>query len=198
MSVVIVPSHGRWPDCPDRRRHGRLCVTADSRRTQGRGPIAIADNHAAPERPHAAHTQRAYAADWQAFVGWCVATGRTALPGAPKAIAGYLASLAGQLGSSGLRRRLAAIADRHRRTGQPGDPAHPLIRATLRRLVAAHTAPARPAAVLGEAGLWPLLASCGDDLVGLRDRVLFLLVQATALRRAALESLELRQIPFRV
>ena len=161
------------------------------------GPNTITTtHHAATGRPQSPHTRRAYATDWQAFAGWCAAAGQPALPATPDAVAGHLASLAGRLGPSGLRRRLAAIADRHRRAGQPWDPAQPLIRATLRDLVAARAVPARPAAALGEAELRPLLASCGDDLAGRRDRALFLLAQATALRRAALVALDREQLRF--
>jgi hypothetical protein len=60
-----------------------------------------------------------------------------ALPTTPDAVATYLTSLAGRLGPSGLRRRLAAIADRHRRGGLVWDPAHPVLHATLRDLVVA-------------------------------------------------------------
>ena len=118
------------------------------------------------------------------------------LPATPDAVAGYLASLAGRLGPSGLRRRLAAIADRHRRGGHPWDPAQPVIRATLRDLVTARAVPVRPAAVLGEAALRALLASCGEDLAGRRDRALFLLVQASGLRRATLVALDREQLRF--
>ena len=122
--------------------------------------------------------------------------GQPALPATPEAVAGHLASLAGRLGPSGLRRRLAAIADRHRRGGHPWDPAQPLIRVILRRLAAGPVAPARPAAALGEAALRALLASCGEDLAGRRDRALVLLVQAAALRRAALVALDREQLRF--
>ena len=57
-------------------------------------------------------------------------------------------------------------------------------------------APARPAAVLGPAALRALLASCSEDLAGRRDRALFLLAQATALRRAALVALDREQLRF--
>ena len=163
---------------------------------RGREPSAITTHHATTGRPQSAHTRRAYAADWQAFATWCVAAGQPALPATPDAVAGHLVSLAGRLGPSGLRRRLAAIADRHRRGGHPWDPAQPLIRATLRDLVAARAVPVRPAAVLGEAALRALLASCGEDLAGRRDRALLLLTQASGWRRAALVALDREQLRF--
>ena len=47
--------------------------------------------------------------------------------------------------------------------------------------------------MLDEAALRGLLASCGEDLAGRRDRVLLLLARANGLRRAALE-VWLRQV----
>ena len=181
--------HGRRDPTP---QHGLGCPRrrATSAAVAERQPPATA----AAQRPQSAHTQRAYATDWADFTAWCAAAGATALPATPQTVAGHLASLAGRLGPSGLRRRLAAIADRHRRAGQAWDPAQPELRATLRRLVADRADPARPAAVLGEAALRRLLASCGDDLAGRRDRALFLLVQATALRRAAVVALDREQL----
>ena len=41
-----------------------------------------------------------------------------------------------------------------------------------------------------------MLASCGEDLAGRRDRALFLLAQTTALRRAALVALNREQLRF--
>ena len=89
---------------------------------RGRGPSAITTHHATTGRSQSAHTRRAYAA-----------AGQPALPATPEAVTGHLASLACRLGPSGLRRRLASIANRHRRGGQPWDPAQPAIRVTLRR-----------------------------------------------------------------
>ena len=147
-------------------------------------------------RPLAAQTRRAYATDWQAFAIWCDTHATPALPAAPATVARHLASLAGRLGPSGRRRRLAAIAERHRRDGQPWAGGHPLIRATLRDLLARPAAVSRPTAVLGPVALGQLLASCGGDLAGLRDRALFLLGFAAALRRAALVALDREGLRF--
>jgi integrase len=136
------------------------------------------------------NTCRAYAADWQAFFAWCAAGGVPALPATPLVVAGHLASLAGRLGRSGLRRRLAAIAEQHRRTGHPWEPGHPAIRATLHDILAAHAVPSRPAAALTSTEVRQLLDSCGTDLAGIRDRALLLVGFAGALRRSELVAID--------
>ncbi|WP_424140680.1 site-specific integrase [Roseomonas chloroacetimidivorans] len=142
------------------------------------------------------NTRRAYATDWVLFSAWCEAGGVPSLPADPLVIAGYLASLAGQLGRSGLRRRLAAIAEMHRRTGHPIEPGHPAIRMTLRGILANHGKPARPAAALTSAEVKRLLATCGTDMPGLRDKALLLTGFAGALRRSELVAIDREELRF--
>jgi hypothetical protein len=80
----------------------------------------------------APETARAYAMDWQAFVIWCQAADRTALPAAPATVAAFLAAAAETLSAGALGRRAAAISDRHRQAGFPPPTADPAVRAILR------------------------------------------------------------------
>ncbi|MXP64744.1 integrase [Roseomonas sp. M0104] len=144
----------------------------------------------------AENTRRAYAADWRAFTAWCAAGDVVPLPAEPVVIAGHLASLAPQLGRAGLKRRLAAIAHAHRQAGQPWQPGHPVIRATLRGILASHAKPVRPAAALTSAEIKQLLNACGSDLAGQRDRALLLLGFAGALRRSELVAVDREHLRF--
>ncbi len=99
-----------------------------------------------------------------------------ALPATAASVESFLASLAAQLRPGSLRRRLAAIADRHRRTGHaaPDDAA---VRRVLHAARAA--APARlRTAVIGPVQLIRLAIACPGDRAGLRDRALLLLLAA--------------------
>ncbi|USQ74703.1 tyrosine-type recombinase/integrase (plasmid) [Roseomonas mucosa] len=156
------------------------------------GPVgeAVARASGYAGKALSANTRRAYATDWSHFSAWCQAGGVSPLPAEPLVIAGYLASLAGQLGRSGLRRRLAAIAEMHRRTGHAFEPGHPALRMTLRGILASHGTPARPAAALTSAEVKRLLASCGTDMAGLRDKALLLTGFAGALRRSELVAID--------
>lgn len=141
---------------------------------------------------HATETLRAYRHDWHEFQGWCAAAGCPSLPADPLSVAGYLASLAATLGRSALQRRLSAIGLYHKLQGFDWSPSHPAIRTTLRGIGRIH-GPGhrkRPAAALTSVELKRLLAGCADDLAGIRDRALFLLGFAGALRRSELVGID--------
>lgn len=142
------------------------------------------------------NTRRAYASDWRAFTAWCASNGVAPLPADPVVIAGHLASLAQSLGRSGLKRRLAAIAHAHRQGGYPWQPGNAVIRATLRGIFASHGKPVRPAAALTSTEVKQLLNACGTDMAGLRDKALFLVGFAGALRRSELVAIDREHLRF--
>ena len=143
-------------------------------------------------------TRRAYRRDWLHFAGWCreQAVDPTLLPIHPVLVTAYLASLAGVLGRSALNGRLAAIAYEHRRQGLAWHAGHPAIRETLQGIGRKHGKPVRPAAALTSVEIKRLLASCAGDLAGLRDRALFLVGFAGALRRSELVAIDHAQLRF--
>jgi site-specific recombinase XerD len=152
--------------------------------------IGAAETYA--RQAHAAETLRAYLHDWHEFQRWCATAGCPSLPADPVSVAGYLASLAPLLSRSALQRRLSAISFYHRLQGCAWSPSHPAIRTTLRGIGRIHGAShrKRPAAALTSVELKRLLAGCGDDLAGRRDRALFLLGFAGALRRSELVGID--------
>ncbi len=95
-----------------------------------------------------------------------------------------------------LRRRVAAIARAHRIAGHPLDTRHPAIRETLRGIARAHGEPPRRAAALTTAEVKRLVRACGNDRAGLRDRALFLIGYAGALRRSELVALDVEHITW--
>src|SRR5262249_35432635 len=74
--------------------------------------------------------------------------------------------------------------------GYPLDTKHPAIRETLRGIGRTHGSPARRAAAITTAEVLKLCRACGNDLTGARDRALFLLGFAGALRRSELVALD--------
>lgn len=160
------------------------------------GAIATAAGYAGSALCEA--TRRAYRRDWGHFVDWCrqQAVDPTALPIHPVLVAAYLASLASTLGRSALRGRLAAIAHEHRRRGLAWNASHPAIRETLQGVGRTHGKPVRPAAALTSVEVRQLLASCPDDLAGRRDRALFLVGLAGALRRSELVAIDHAHLRF--
>lgn len=143
-------------------------------------------------------TKRAYTRDWFHFANWCreQAVDPAVMPIHPVLVAAYLASLAKTLGRSALNGRLAAIAHEHRRRGIAWNAGHPAIRETLQGVGRKHGKPVRPAAALTSVEIKQLLATCADDLAGLRDRALFLVGFAGALRRSELVAIDHAHLRF--
>jgi len=152
--------------------------------------VAVAAEYAGDALSEA--TKRAYLRNWLHFSEWCreQAVDPAALPIHPVLVAAYLASLASRLGRSALSGRLAAIAYEHRRRGLAWNVSHPAIRETLQGVGRKHGKPVRLAATLTSAEIKRLLATCPDDLAGLRDRALFLVGFAGAFRRSELVGID--------
>ena len=142
------------------------------------------------QRSVSPRTARQYAADWHAFRAWCGGHRAPCLPAPPAVVAAYLADRSATRGRSGLRLILAALAHHHRRAGHPWTSGDPVIASVMRGILREQKRPVRPAAALCSAELRRLLAGCGEDLAGLRDRALLLLGFAGALRRSELVALD--------
>lgn len=138
-------------------------------------------------------TLRAYAADWRHFGLWCHEHGRRPFDGTEplETIVGdYLAAIHETLAISTLRRRVAAIVRQARLAQVPFDTKHPDIREVLRGAANATRRELRQAAALTTLDIQKLVAACGGDLAGLRDRALILVGFAGALRRSELVALQ--------
>jgi integrase len=164
------------------------------------GPLAdsIADAAAYANDAISDATRAAYLGDWQDFAAWCCAqrVDPTVLPIHPVLVAAYLAGLAKSIGRSALRRRVAAIVYHHRRRGLVWSSQHPAIRETLIGIARTHGKPVRPAAALTSLEIKQLIGGCADDLHGLRDKALFLVGFAGALRRSELVGIDHQHLRF--
>ncbi len=155
---------------------------------------ALARSQVYQSTADAAATLTAYRADVAAFEAWCREHGCKALPATAETVGAYLAAKGQGYALSTLRRRVAAIAREHRMAGQPLDTRHPAIRETLRGIARTHGEPARRSAALTTAEVKRLVAVCGTDLAGLRDRALLLVCFAGALRRSELVGLDAEHV----
>jgi site-specific recombinase XerC len=147
-----------------------------------------------PVRAASAETLRLYARDWSTFETWCAATGRTALPADPAAVAAFLTEAAPRLSAGALARRVSAIAARHRQRGFAVPTGDRTVKAVLR--TARRNATPRRTPGPTPAQLMRLAGGCGGDLTGLRDRALLLLMTASGLGPAALVGLDVEHIRF--
>jgi integrase len=161
-----------------------------------RAAMALAKSQAYQDAADAASTLRAYAADLANFEAWCARHGFTAMPATPEVVGAYLAAAGEGYAMPTLRRRVAAIARACGVAGHPLDTKHPAIRETLRGIGRKHGSPARRAAALATAEIRKLTRACGTDLAGARDRALFLLGFAGALRRSELVGLDVEHVTW--
>jgi site-specific recombinase XerD len=151
-----------------------------------RAALALAKSKTYQSAADAPETLRAYKADFENFSAWCAAHGFQPLPAAPETVGAYLAAAGLGYALPTLRRRVAAIARAHRMAKEPLDTRHPAIRETLRGIARTHGEPPRRSAALATEDIKRLVATCGADLAGDRDRALLLLGFAGALRRSEL------------
>jgi integrase len=140
---------------------------------------------------------RAYTADWKHFSIWCLGRGQIAMPARPDLVGDYLADLGEGYARATLRRKVAAIARANRLAGHPLDTRHPSIRDILRGIGRIHGVPPKRAQALATEEIQNMVATCGDDLVGLRDRALLLLGFAGALRRSELCAIDIEHITWK-
>jgi site-specific recombinase XerD len=174
MGTDLVPSH---------KPLDHLRETADRARS-----------YAAASRAEA--TLRAYRSDWQHFGAWCKERGVEALPATPTTAALYLTDLAdsGCFKASTLSRRLVSIAQAHKAAGHKSptsDETVRLVHAGIRRTIGTAQRGVRPTVT---EDIRAMVATCGEDPAGIRDRALLLIGLAAALRRSEVAALNVDDI----
>jgi len=158
--------------------------------------MALAKSKAYQDAADAPSTLRAYTADLANFVTWRHANGLGDGPTTPQIVGAYLAAAGDGYALPTLRRRVAAIARACGVDGHPLDTKHPAIRETLRGVARIHGSRARRSAALTTVEVRKLSRGCGDGLAGTRDRALFLLGFAGALRRSELVGLDVAHLTW--
>ena len=143
----------------------------------------------------AAHTRRAYAADWADFSRWTAARDAAPLPCPPGLLCGYLAALADAGRSAAtITRRAAAIAYMHHAGGFDAPNASPAVREVLRGIRhTLGTAPRTKTPATAELVV-RMLTACPETLIGTRDKALLAFGFAGAFRRSELLALEVADL----
>ena len=141
-----------------------------------------------------ANTERAYRSDWADFSAWCAARGLCPLPSPPGDVTAYIADLATRLRATTVRRRLAAIAARHRAAGLSSPTVDLAVKVGAARAERDLRSLSHPTAPLGLAELQSLVGALPDSVAGTRDRAIILLGVGAGLRRSELAALQLRDV----
>src|SRR6201989_313642 len=177
-------------------RHRQLGRLGGAKPPAPRAAIALAKSKAYQDAADAPATLRAYATDLANYKAWCDRHGFVAVPATPEVVGAYLAAAGEGYAMPTLRRRIAAIARACGVAGHPLDTKHPAIRETLRGIARRHGVRARRAAALTTAEGRKLSRACATGLAGARDRALFLVGFAGALRRSELVALDLEHVTW--
>lgn len=144
----------------------------------------------------AANTLRAYRADWRKFTAWCDERQLVPLPAAAETVAMFAAELAGAEKASTLQRRMSAIAEAHRAAGFESPTRAGIVQSVLAGARRAHGSAQEGKAALLTQDILAMVATCDEDLAGLRDRALVLLGFAGAFRRGELVALQVEDLAF--
>lgn len=137
------------------------------------------------------HTLRSYRSDFGAFLRWCRKKRLNALPAASTTIVAYIDAEGARLKPSTVKRRLSALRRVHNLCDL-GDPTQSEeVQLAMRRVRRAQ--PSRPKQAHGVTASLrdQLLDVCGDDLIGLRDKVLVHVGFDTLCRRGELVALSI-------
>jgi integrase len=161
-----------------------------------RAARALARSAAYRQDAEAKSTVKAYKSDYAHFKRWCQGNGFEARRPTPETVAAYLAGCGEGYTLSTLRRRVAAIRYFCHGRNYDLDTRARIVRETLRGIARNHGEPSRRAAALTVDDVRDLCDACEDTLVGWRDRALFLVGFAGALRRSELVGLELDDVEW--
>jgi integrase len=168
-------------------RQGRTALISISVSTLASADTTRADTYARASKSD--RTWRQYASVWKQFEAWCSEHGHAPLPASKPTLRAYVAWLADQGRTvATIHAYLAAIAIRHSSIGQNID--REALRNDIkgiRRLKPRKTRQVKP---LVASELRALMADFGDDNSAARDRLLFSLGFAGALRRSELVGLD--------
>ena len=132
------------------------------------------------------NTLRAYRSDFQQYKAWCANKKQPSLPATADRIAEYVDFMASNYKSATIRRRINSLGTIFRLSKNPDPTKEPEVVLALKRMhrrIGRHQEQAAP---LTRDILDQLLAQCGSDAKGQRDRVLLLLGYETMRRRSEL------------
>lgn len=149
------------------------------------------------EGAYAPNTLRAYKADMLEFITHCDKTGDCPLPAEPKTVGKFLMQTVPQgIKSSTIRRKVSSISAIHRLSSLDDPTKHSEVKITQRKIYRQLGTRFDQAYPINRALLTKMLSACGNDLHGLRDRVLLLIAYESMRRRSELISLRIEDIEW--
>lgn len=161
------------------------------------GMRALCDLLAHLDGAYAPNTLRAYKADMLEFITYCDKADQCALPADPNTVSGFLMQTIDKgIKSSTIRRKVSSISAIHRLSCLSDPTKHSEVRIAQRKIYRQLGTRFDQAYPVTKALLDQLLATCGDDLHGRRDRALLLVAYDSMRRRSELIALRIEDIEW--
>lgn len=149
------------------------------------------------EDAYAPNTIRAYRKDMEEFMAYCDTVGACALPALPEVVAEFLMTTS-KLGikTSTIRRKNSSISAVHRLSNLSDPTKHSEVKLALRKIHRALGRRFDQAYPVTRPVLEKLLAACGNDIRGKRNRALLLFAYDSMRRRSEIVSLRIEDIEW--
>jgi len=147
------------------------------------------------EGAYADNTIRAYRIDMRDFIDHCLSLDLCPWPASPETVADYLlAHLNRNLKASTIQRRFSSISAIHRLSNLSDPTKHPEAKLAIRKINRKLGTRQQQAAPINRPLLERMLAVCGNDLRGLRDKALLLTAYDSMCRRSELVAVRIEDI----
>lgn len=142
------------------------------------------------------NTLRAYRADFKVFSAWCADNEIDPLSASATEIANFVTTQAEHRTTATIRRRIASISTLLKLNSYPDPTGSPEVILALKRVHRQKGRAQKQAQPLTKDILEQLVEVTGDDLVGMRDRVLLMLGYETMRRRSELCNFQFEDIEY--
>ena len=146
---------------------------------------------------YALNTLRAYRADMLEFIGYCDQCSSNALPASPATVANFLLHSSEQgIKTATIRRKVSSISAIHRLSYLEDPTKHPEVKITMRKISRQLGTRFDQAFPVTQIILNKLMAVCGQDLHGLRNKALLMLAYDSMCRRSEVVSLRVDEMEW--
>ena len=134
----------------------------------------------------APNTLRAYKSDWEHYAAWCENNQYEPLQSTEESFAAYVLAMGETLTTATIRRRIASLRTLFKLVKAPNPTDEPEVILTLKRLHRKLGRAQKQATPLTHDIYEKLIGVCGDDIVGMRNKLLLQLGHETMRRRSEL------------
>ena len=147
---------------------------------------------------YAPNTIRAYKADMMEFIAYCQQSDLCALPTTPTTLSQFLLKVSETgIKTATIERKISSISAVHRLLSYQDPTKHPEAKICRRKILRKLGSRPQQAYPINRELLRKMVAACGDDLRGLRDKALLLVAYESMKRRSELISLRIEDIETR-